>query len=149
MLNASRNCIVCKTSRHPLYLHAKFKLLPVLKRIEAIKGAKLCYNCLRSHRVSVCKFSNCTICQKSHNTLLHVDDYPKVSAPNGMIIHDTSALVYIRDNRHRLIKCRALLDTGATANFISESIAKYLNVRMDTYSLSISAINGMSTESKV
>ncbi|XP_018359718.1 PREDICTED: uncharacterized protein LOC108758967 [Trachymyrmex cornetzi] len=58
----------------------------------------------------------------------------------------TSALVYIRDNGNRLIKCRALLDTGATANFISESIAKHLNV--DTHSLPINAINGTSTESK-
>lgn len=77
VLNASRGCIMCKNSKHSLYLCAKFKQLPVLKRIEAIKGAKLCYNCLRSHRGNACKFSNCTICQKRHNTLLHVDNYTK------------------------------------------------------------------------
>jgi len=61
-LNTSRDYIMCKTSKHPLYLCARFKQL--LKRIEAIKNAKLCYNCLRSHRGNACKFFNCTICQK-------------------------------------------------------------------------------------
>lgn len=60
----------------------------------------------------------------------------------------TSALIYVRDNKCNLIKCRALLDTCATANFISESLLKRLNIRMDTRSLPINAIGGMSTESK-
>lgn len=77
MLNASRNCIMCKNIRHPLYACTKFKQLPVPKRIDVIKKAKLCYNCLRSHRGDACKFSNCTICEKRHNTLLHIDNYMK------------------------------------------------------------------------
>ncbi|XP_018401178.1 PREDICTED: uncharacterized protein LOC108778474 [Cyphomyrmex costatus] len=60
----SRNCIACKVKRHPLYLCEKFKQLPVSERIEKIKSANLCYNCLRSHRGTPCKFSSCTICQK-------------------------------------------------------------------------------------
>lgn len=75
VLGASHNCVVCKTKRHPLYLCDKFKRLPVSKRIETVRNAKLCYNCLRSHRDKPCKFSNCTICQKRHNTLLHLEGY--------------------------------------------------------------------------
>lgn len=75
MTNTSQKCVACNVKRHPLYLCEKFKQLPVAKRIETIKNAKLCYNCLRSHRGSQCKFSNCTICQKRHNTLLHDDKY--------------------------------------------------------------------------
>lgn len=75
VLNASRNCITCKNKRHPLYLCDKFKLLSVLNRIEAVRNGKLCYNCLRSHRDRLCKFSNCTICQKRHNTLLHLEEH--------------------------------------------------------------------------
>ncbi|XP_071576787.1 uncharacterized protein [Temnothorax nylanderi] len=82
MSNASRNCIACKTKRHPLYLCDKFKQLPVPKRIETVRNAKVCYNCLRSHRDSPCKFSNCTICQKRHNTLLHLEKYTAASNPN-------------------------------------------------------------------
>lgn len=73
VLNASRNCTVCNAKQHPLYMCDKFKQLSVNKRIEAVKNAKLCYNCLRSHRGKPCKFSNCTMCQKRHNTLLHFD----------------------------------------------------------------------------
>jgi len=83
IVNASRDCVMCKTSRHPLYLCDKFKQLSVQKRIDIIKNAKLCYNCLRSHRGNPCKFSNCTICQKRHNTLLHIDNFAKANKENA------------------------------------------------------------------
>lgn len=82
MLNASRNCVMCKSKRHPLYTCDKFKLLSAQKRIDVVKGAKLCYNCLRSHRGNACKFSNCTICQKRHNTLLHIDNFAGANKSN-------------------------------------------------------------------
>jgi len=83
IMNTSRVCVMCKTSRHPLYLCDKFKQLSVQKRIDIIKNAKLCYNCLRSHRGNPCKFSNCAICQKRHNTLLHVDNFAKANKENA------------------------------------------------------------------
>jgi hypothetical protein len=60
----------------------------------------------------------------------------------------TSALVYIRGRGNNLIKCRALLDTCATANFISESLVKYLNMPVTAHSLSVGTINSMNTESR-
>jgi len=50
----------------------------------------------------------------------------------------------MRDNKHKLIKCRALLDTDATETqcFVSESIAKHLNIHVDTHS----SVQLMSTE---
>lgn len=75
LLNAPRVCIACKTKKHPLYICDAFKRLSVPKRIELVKSAKVCYNCLRSHRDTPCKFSNCTVCQKRHNTLLHIENY--------------------------------------------------------------------------
>lgn len=81
LLNSPHNCIVCKIKRHPLYLCDQFKQLTVPKRIETVKNAKLCYNCLRSHRDNPCKFSNCTICHKQHNTLLHYNKYTNAIMP--------------------------------------------------------------------
>lgn len=75
IVNASNNCIVCKNKRHPLFACDKFKQMPVEKRIEVVKVAKMCYNCMRSHRGEPCQYSNCTICQRRHNTLLHSDKY--------------------------------------------------------------------------
>lgn len=82
VLNAVRNCTVCKVKKHPLYMCEKFKQLPVHKRIEVVKDSKLCYNCLRSHRDTPCKFSACRICQKRHNTLIHQDNYATTSKSN-------------------------------------------------------------------
>lgn len=83
VLNAARNCLACKVKRHPLYLCDKFKGLSVPKRIELVKGAKACYNCLRLHRDTPCKFSSCTICQRRHNTLLHPVNYAAARKSNA------------------------------------------------------------------
>lgn len=76
MTNATNNCVACKNKSHPLFKCEKFRQLDVPKRIEFIKNARLCYNCLRSHRGKICNYSNCTICQKRHNSLLHLDKRP-------------------------------------------------------------------------
>lgn len=60
----------------------------------------------------------------------------------------TSALIYIHDRKHTLIKCRALLDTCATANFISESIVRRLDLPVTKHTLPIGTIGTMSTESR-
>ncbi|XP_025991799.2 uncharacterized protein LOC113004034 [Solenopsis invicta] len=73
VVNASRNCIVCKDKKHPLYLCHKFKQMSVPDRIETVKNAKICFNCLRFHKGIPCKFSNCTVCKRRHNTLLHLE----------------------------------------------------------------------------
>jgi len=73
IVNATNLCTICKNKQHPLYKCDKFRQLSVSKRIEAVKAARLCYNCLRSHLGKPCSFSVCTICQKRHNTLLHLN----------------------------------------------------------------------------
>jgi len=60
----------------------------------------------------------------------------------------TSASVYIRDRKNKLIKCRALLDTCATANFISETMVKRLNAHVVEHLLPVGAINEMNTVSR-
>ncbi|XP_025996386.2 uncharacterized protein LOC113005268 [Solenopsis invicta] len=60
----------------------------------------------------------------------------------------TSALVDIRNRRGKLIRCRALLDTGATANFISENIVRHLDVRVLSHSLPIGMLNNSNTYSR-
>ncbi|KYN50708.1 hypothetical protein ALC56_00085, partial [Trachymyrmex septentrionalis] len=61
----------------------------------------------------------------------------------------TSAMVYIRNRRHNFAKCRALLDICATANFISETILRQLNVNVIKHSLFVGMINTMNTMSGV
>ncbi|XP_070530075.1 uncharacterized protein [Cardiocondyla obscurior] len=75
IVDTSRNCVVCKNKQHPLFVCDTFKQMPVQKRIDTIKKARLCYNCLRSHRNRPCGYSTCPRCHKRHNTLLHIDNY--------------------------------------------------------------------------
>jgi len=60
----------------------------------------------------------------------------------------TSASVYIWDRKNKRIKCRVLLDTCATANFISEAMVKRLNARVVEHLLPVGAINEMNTVSR-
>jgi len=60
----------------------------------------------------------------------------------------TSALVYIQDRKNNLVKCRALLDTCATANFITENLVSRLGIPTTTQTITIGAINNTTTESK-
>ncbi|XP_066600997.1 uncharacterized protein [Prorops nasuta] len=74
LLNSTHKCSVCQKESHPLFKCEVFKQLSVPKRIDAVKAAKVCFNCLRSHRGKQCRSSGCVICQRRHNTLIHFSD---------------------------------------------------------------------------
>lgn len=54
----------------------------------------------------------------------------------------------MRDSTGHFIKTRALLDTCATANFITDELANKLKLPMQTCSIPIGAVNGMQTFSR-
>ncbi|KYM78113.1 hypothetical protein ALC53_11444 [Atta colombica] len=60
----------------------------------------------------------------------------------------TTTMIFVYDIEHNLVKCQALLDTCATANFISERLAKYLKLPISTCMLSIGTINSMNVMTK-
>ncbi|XP_057671252.1 uncharacterized protein LOC130902982 [Diorhabda carinulata] len=56
---------------------------PNLDRINTIRKLKACTNCLRlGHKVSNCQGSSCRICDKKHNSLLHLSITNKNSHQN-------------------------------------------------------------------
>lgn len=55
-----------------------------------------------------------------------------------------SALIYIRNSRYDRFRCRALLDTCATANFVSQSIVNTLKLPIERHSSPVGAIGNMS-----
>ncbi|XP_044575175.1 uncharacterized protein LOC123258984 [Cotesia glomerata] len=59
-----------------------------------------------------------------------------------------SALIQMRDSTGKFIQARALLDTCATANFITENLTNKLKLPMQNCSIPIGAVNGMQTLSK-
>lgn len=73
VINTSNNCALCKDVQHPLYRCEKFRALAVPKRIEVIKKAKLCINCMKYHKDRQCVYGTCTVCSKKHNSMLHLN----------------------------------------------------------------------------
>lgn len=59
----------------------------------------------------------------------------------------TSAIVLIFNRKHQPIKCRALLDTCATANFISEAAVQRLDLPVNRHASSIDTISNTTTQS--
>lgn len=60
----------------------------------------------------------------------------------------TSALIYIRNREQKPYQCRALLDTCAAANFITETVVRRLKLTVDKQSIPINTIGNLSTMSR-
>ena len=68
-------CCLCKTDKHFLFACPRFKALSHEQKRSTIKSNDFCINCLRpGHFVRQCRStSRCRKCDKSHNTLLHIE----------------------------------------------------------------------------
>ena len=149
-LNASTNFEWQKFSQDlPGYPHDG-KLLEFLNlRAQASeastkKSYNLCVNCLHpGHFVKQCRSSNrCRKCQKSHHTLLHVDqsnDTPLSPTPSVSLTSNTSpettpgsllmtCRVLLRGPDGSSIESRALLDSAFSISFVSERLAQALRI---------------------
>lgn len=71
MIHASNNCPICKNVQHPLYRCPQFKEFPVSRRIQVVRDANLCMNCMRYHP-GECRFTTCRHCNQPHNSMLHI-----------------------------------------------------------------------------
>ncbi|XP_076384310.1 uncharacterized protein LOC143262388 [Megalopta genalis] len=65
-------CSFCKNEGHRTYQCPHFLDMNVEKRIEAVKNAKLCLNCLLpNHSAEKCRLRKCQFCNLKHNSRLH------------------------------------------------------------------------------
>lgn len=145
------SCICCK-EKHQIYHCKKLLSLPIASRFEKVKELKLCINYLRgNHRYNECIAQGCKICSKKHNTLLHDEDKStnakdsnektelSVSVKKESEILLSTTVVLIKD-RAKWHHCRALLDSGSQSNFITEKLARKLNLELAKTNISITGI---------
>ncbi|XP_018368507.1 PREDICTED: uncharacterized protein LOC108764667 [Trachymyrmex cornetzi] len=132
------SCQRCKED-HQIYSCKQFLDLSPEDRLNFIKEAKLCWNCLKasSHTARNCRYGNCKTCGKRHNSLLHISgdkSETKVSESSNQtttqqgnasttnVAHTTmsnvtsqvflsTALVNTRDCQGNKQTCRILLDS--------------------------------------
>ncbi|UYV60184.1 hypothetical protein LAZ67_1000270 [Cordylochernes scorpioides] len=148
-------CIKCEGA-HALSSCTLFSKLPESERVSFVGSAKLCYKCLKpNHLAKNCYSKNmCQICNKRHHTLIHQE--PKVECEkdiknttcllsnekyfSNVIL--TTARIKIKDNNGVPQTCRALIDSGSQANFISGQCRKRLGLHYVTVHSQISGISG-------
>ncbi|CAK9799145.1 hypothetical protein ANTPLA_LOCUS1910 [Anthophora plagiata] len=154
----SVNCPICK-GKHFIQACDQFLKLDTRSRLQEVKKAKLCVNCFRSgHKIFQCKYGNCRQCNKKHNTLLHFeeisteqavaskDDEPTSSNAVTLLSYENSeillstARVIICDQTNRERQCRVLLDPGSQSNFITENLAKTLNLKRHSINMPVSGL---------
>jgi hypothetical protein len=67
-------CGYCKSNEHVIHQCNNFKALDIPQRLQYVKDKRLCFNCLRAHKLANCSSSyTCRVCHKRHNTLLHFE----------------------------------------------------------------------------
>ena len=73
MTSIDTSCVVCRTSKHPLYACRKFRSLSAEQRMDVVRKNQLCFNSLQSgHFKPQCTSDQkCQKCRKPHHTLLH------------------------------------------------------------------------------
>ena len=163
----SSSCVDCK-EKHPLYLCSKFRAMPHDEKRSLLKSNALCLNCPRpGHFVKNCKsLHKCHKCQRSHHTLLHVengdqsttDPSPDVSNSQTTVL--SNAVTRIRANTllmtcHVQVKApdgsvvtaQALLDSASSASFMTERLAQTLNLPRSRQNAHISGIVGLTKTS--
>ena len=127
---------------HKLFMCSKFRDKSLSERIAYVNDNKLCNICLAStHMTNDCKSTyRCTVseCMARHSKLLHVDR-PNGSNINSVFLNvhcNVSMLMPVTVNG--VYDTYALLDTGSSHSFCSDTLKKELKLNgpMMRYDLS-------------
>ncbi|XP_076384127.1 uncharacterized protein LOC143261990 [Megalopta genalis] len=141
-------CVICN-EQHVIAQCPKFLAMPFSKRFDTVKQSRLCFNCLLpGHSVKSCTRSKCRKCGKLHNTLLHrettsqeslVSEEDREPSSSHVLqacsanVHSdcvvlSTASVLVADGKGRYHKCRALLDVGSQANFVTRELCERMGL---------------------
>lgn len=161
-LNTNSKGIICPVCENDHYIQACpiFLQLEPQDRVNAVKRARLCLNCLRSgHLIKQCTRSTCRKCQGKHNTLLHFSKQstdspqdsnaqpPTVEGPLTTLTSSLSSEVLLATARVKILDkhnnehdCRILLDAGSQSNFITEQLANRLKLNKEIIDIPVSGL---------
>nr|CAH7737445.1 unnamed protein product [Callosobruchus chinensis] len=161
-LNKTIKCNYCKGD-HTIFKCSEFLGLSIDQRLQKVKALKLCENCLPTgHETNRCRLQPCSVCKvRGHNSLLHKTKAAHTSSQNSetmnMLVRPNSSTVLDMEHSNQVLlstivcqiadyagglhTCRALLDSGAQSNLITEGFCSKLNIPLNSTKLSIIGIN--------
>ncbi|CAK9801128.1 hypothetical protein ANTQUA_LOCUS2707 [Anthophora quadrimaculata] len=135
-------CKICNSGSHPAYRCRKFLDMAVEDRLQAVRKANLCINCLDGdHATGKCSGGKCRRTgqpTRRRQGISFVSD----GKTNGIL---TTAVINVLDNNRQPIQCRTLVDTCSNANFITEDLAKRLRLPSTRASVAIQGLNRVNT----
>ena len=161
-----RSCVYCDAIDHRS-VDCK-KVERTVDRKKLLSSKQLCFNCARpNHKAVECKSRTaCQKCKRRHHTSIcddrsdNPDEVSKVlmTAPNARNAMVTYPVVVVEVN---VVKCRALLDTGAGSSYASSTLINHIRAKpirkefrriemmlgavnkvISVYNLSISSVEG-------
>ena len=174
MANASDSsacCPLCKTEKRCLSFCPKFRSLPHDQKMSTVKSNNICMNCLRrGHFSNNCRSSyRCRKCQRSHHTLLHIDQVagtPASAAPATPSPRSTPGMNHSTNTSHAasgsllmtcrvltkgpngsIVESRALLDSASSVLFVSERLTQALRLPRSRRAAKIHGVAGLSHDS--
>ncbi|XP_024881163.1 uncharacterized protein LOC112460613 [Temnothorax curvispinosus] len=161
-----QECVVCKEA-HRLSSCPKFLQLSPQERVEALKNAKLCLNCMKpGHFIKNCKGGTCRKCSSKHNTLIHFEKPLSEQATNAVENINSSsvlcsqhrsndyhvilstAIVLVKDRYGKTHKARAILDPGSQSSLITNKLCDDLKLDKTEVIVNLEAINSASCQIK-
>lgn len=138
-VNRVIQCSACNHD-HNIQSCETFKKATYDEKVNIVRKNGLCFNCSRSgHMVSSCRAGRCPKCQRRHHVILH----PAHSNSGGNISSNArvvssclgephiwlaTVLIDVIDASGKHHLCRAMLDQGSQANFITEDYCRKLNL---------------------
>eukprot|EP00794_Sanderia_malayensis_P013528 gene13528-biopygen10795 len=119
-------CVFCDKAEHKSSDCQTVNTVEERRKILSTK--KLCFNCTGDkHRASECRSKgNCQICQKRHHTSIcdKKQKEPGMTSTSENEKHVIHPVVVVLVEG---IKCRALLDTGSSSNYLSSTLVELIN----------------------
>ena len=99
------------------------------ERRKILSHKKLCFNCRGAkHRAAECRsVKTCLKCKNKHHTSI-CDKLADCKSEPMLVTTETNATYPVAIIKVNGVKCRALLDTGSSSSYISESFIDLLKI---------------------
>ncbi|CAG7696131.1 unnamed protein product, partial [Allacma fusca] len=150
----NNKCSICD-GNHPYFKCSNFLAKSAVERMKSVKERKLCLNCLRpNHFASQCPSENtCKQCGEKHHSFLHFERTVIKTAepqPTSVSTHVANskhsqvllatAMVLVKDISGKLQPCRAFIDSGSQANFVTNICVQRLRLQRYPINVDISGL---------
>lgn len=142
--NALWQCI----DQHEINICPEFIKLSAKQRFQLIKKSGKCINSFQAgHTSTVCESQKCKTCNKPHNDLLHwvknsTIDSGLQRTPTRQHVFLVTVILFVRGKNGNQIKVRALLDSGAQVNTMSNELLQKIGLQANNVSMTIEGVGG-------